>query len=348
MNWAHLFLFWTARIAWPILVAVLLWRLFPAIRRVVESRAFTIKVAGMEISVQQATDQLAGRVDDLQAQLVAIEARIAERATQVRSAYHFRAVQDRGLDLTEAAAEELVEPPAPEEIRATLIRRILWTDDTPENNVFDVSALIKRGYEIRQVTSTNAALEALATSSFDAVITDMGRIENGHFNPDAGLDLIRELRRRDDDLPVIVYTSPQTATERRDEIRRAGATVTASSTQLTLRLQSMSSFRFARQVARIAEQASGSRPRRLSPYDFQVTMGERRMLVLTRTWSGQRPRPLRLERIRSRVDFDQLDKVILVTPTPIQIDPAEPGGADVENIPVDALAGYLRRLGEGH
>ena len=58
---------------WPLLVAVLLIRVIPHIpgvaadlRKAMRTRAFTVKVGGVELSVEDATEQLRRQVADLQ------------------------------------------------------------------------------------------------------------------------------------------------------------------------------------------------------------------------------------------------------------------------------------------
>src|SRR3954447_1077558 len=59
-------------LAWPVVVGVVLWRLLPTFRDIIRSRAFTVTAGGMEISVQQASDQLASRLDDVREQVSAL------------------------------------------------------------------------------------------------------------------------------------------------------------------------------------------------------------------------------------------------------------------------------------
>ncbi|MFL6294627.1 MAG: hypothetical protein ACJ75M_02030, partial [Actinomycetes bacterium] len=72
---------------WPLLVAVLLIRVIPHIpgvvadlRRAMRTRAFTVKIGGVELSVEDAAEQLRRQVADLQTHL-AIQ--LAEQAEGV-------------------------------------------------------------------------------------------------------------------------------------------------------------------------------------------------------------------------------------------------------------------------
>jgi hypothetical protein len=59
-------------LAWPLLVAVVLWHLMPSIKKLIESRAFTLKVAGLEITAQEATDQIKSQLQDLKDQMISL------------------------------------------------------------------------------------------------------------------------------------------------------------------------------------------------------------------------------------------------------------------------------------
>ena len=54
-----------ADLAWPVLAAVVLVGLLPTLRNVIQSRNVTIKYGQMEVSVQDAADQLRRQVEDL-------------------------------------------------------------------------------------------------------------------------------------------------------------------------------------------------------------------------------------------------------------------------------------------
>jgi CheY-like chemotaxis protein len=199
-------------LAWPVLVGLVLWKLGPTIRGVIESRAFTVKVAGTEISVQQASDALAHRVDDLREQVSAL-----------------RAQADGDAEGGAAPAED-----SPIASGVPRLRRVLWVDDHPENNVYEVAALRSKDVDVLQVRSTAEATDQLANGMrFDAVITDMGRAEDGRLDVDAGIDLIEALRARGIETPVLVYASASAVARTRDRVRTAGGYVaTSSATEL--------------------------------------------------------------------------------------------------------------------
>jgi CheY-like chemotaxis protein len=88
--------------------------------------------------------------------------------------------------------------------RAQLLRRInyvadlmdgagvLWVDDNPENNAYEMKLLRSLGIRIDVAESTSQALQFLGETKYDAVISDMAR--DG--TPDAGLRFLTEIQDR--------------------------------------------------------------------------------------------------------------------------------------------------------
>jgi CheY-like chemotaxis protein len=67
----------------------------------------------------------------------------------------------------------------------------------------------------------------------DAIVTDLGRAEDGEFRSHAGLALLRQLHEAEQDQPVLVYTSPRRVElDRQDALDAGAAVVTASPTEL--------------------------------------------------------------------------------------------------------------------
>jgi CheY-like chemotaxis protein len=200
------------KLVWPILVAVILWKLYPSIRDIIESRGFTIKVGEMEVTVQEASDQLRTQLEDLQEKVSALRLQV------------------------EGGAEKLTLTAAfPGEPKAQPIRHVLWVDDNLENNAFEIAKLRDDGLRIIQAISTDEAIGKLTSgrSPVDAVVSDMARREGGQQQSEAGLDLIRRARGAGLQLPVFVYTSPRAVTRYRQEILEAGGNgATASPIEL--------------------------------------------------------------------------------------------------------------------
>ncbi|MEU7553905.1 response regulator [Streptomyces sp. NPDC044571] len=195
-------------LAWPLIVGVVVWRLFPIIKKIVRTRGFTVKVAGAELSVQAISEQLVRTTSQIQSKLASIST------------------------TTPAGAAEW------EELPARALRRVLWVDEQPADHAYETAQLQALGVEVVQATSIREAVAAVpaAVPPFDAVLSDLDRTQ------DDGLDLARELRARGEEVPLFVYTSPQAAA-RKTEILAAGATgLATTSTALFELLRGVGSF----------------------------------------------------------------------------------------------------------
>jgi CheY-like chemotaxis protein len=191
---------------WPVLIAIAVLFLYPTIKRLMESRGFAVKVGMAEITVQQASDQLSAQVDDIREQVAALKERV---------------------DAAHGAAPE----PSPSDGAP---RSVLWVDDHPENNVYEIAALEGKGLHVVRAQSTAEAGSALGSNGqFGAIISDMGRVEDGAFKADAGLSLIGMVRDQGLDSPVLIYSSAPTIARTREQALQAGAAgATASATEL--------------------------------------------------------------------------------------------------------------------
>jgi vacuolar-type H+-ATPase subunit F/Vma7 len=194
-------------LAWPLILVVLLWKLFPTLRDIVKSRSFTIKVAGSEISVQDATEQLKSQIADLQNQVITLR--------------ESRAVNN---------VKTQVEPRTPKGEKPT----ILWVDDKPNANAFEIDRLIKNNVEVIQSTSTEEAMTLLHNMQhINAVISDMGRRERGTYVSQAGIVLLNAMRRAGFRIPFIIYSAPKYVAQNKNKVLSAGGDgATASQVEL--------------------------------------------------------------------------------------------------------------------
>lgn len=198
-----------ATLAWPLVIGVLLYKLQDPIRTLIESargRKFTIKVAGNELTMDEASEQLGAAVGDLQLKVAALEKRLSEGG------------------LPGPASASILGEAVP-----TSNKRILWVDDNPKNNSFLVSALQERGARVDIALSTDAGLSMFRKQRYDMVLSDMGRPEGER----AGLDLTRRIKEIRPEVPVYIYCGAWAATNLHQDALDAGvATITASSTTL--------------------------------------------------------------------------------------------------------------------
>jgi CheY-like chemotaxis protein len=83
--------------------------------------------------------------------------------------------------------------------------RVLWVDDNPANNEYERSLLRGNGIVFDNVVSTAEAIEQLRTSTYDLVITDLGRRWSSDRSQVAGRELLSHPVIADGGPPVVVY-----------------------------------------------------------------------------------------------------------------------------------------------
>jgi CheY-like chemotaxis protein len=197
-------------LAWPVMLAFILWKLFPALKAIVTSRSFSVKIAGMEVSVQDVTEQFRTQIEDLQKQVMLL--RSAEKQETI------------------SAPEPSVETSP----KVASSPRILWVDDKPTGNALEMGQLMEQGIDVVTAISTEEAMAILNSSSdFDAIISDMGRRESGEYRSQAGLILLKAVRKAGYQMPFLVYSSQKSAARNNEEVRRSGGDgATASPVEL--------------------------------------------------------------------------------------------------------------------
>jgi len=194
-----------ASLAWPVVFSILIFKLFDPLKNLIESarsRKFTLKVAGNELSMDEASEQQRLIISDLQAKVAELERHLS----------------------SSQACEMASEPEL-----ARSHKRILWVDDRPSNNSYLAATIEDRGASIVTVLSTDEALSTIRKQKFDIVISDMGRPEGDH----AGLDLTRKLKQLGIDLPVYIFCGGWASKNLRSEAKAAGVSgITSSATTL--------------------------------------------------------------------------------------------------------------------
>lgn len=210
--------FWKALAAllWPALALVVFFSAKDKIYAFLSRDNLSIKVAGMEISVADATKNLGADVSDLQKRLAEIETRLGPATTENTAA-------------TSDVQKSLIKPKA---TVATNSFAILWVDDYPSNNAFLIDQFQKDDVEVKLALSTADGLKDFGNSNFDLIITDLGRRENGLENPFAGLDLIRQTRAQNSNIPILVYAGPRGVQNQRKLINAGATKVTQSAVEL--------------------------------------------------------------------------------------------------------------------
>ncbi|MBI5292551.1 MAG: response regulator [Chloroflexi bacterium] len=211
-----------ASLAWPLLIAFILISFRASIKNVLDSarsRKFILKVGNNELTMEEASEQQRILVSDLQKQVVAIQESL-KMLTQA---------QPSGTLASE------VPPTIP---KPSAVNSILWVDDNPKNNAYLTESLSELGIEVITALSTAEALEKFRSRKFDRVITDLGRKEGWRYNSTAGIELVKEIRKIDRDVPIVIYTSNDSVESNRLLAKAAGANeITASPTALLNTLQ---------------------------------------------------------------------------------------------------------------
>jgi CheY-like chemotaxis protein len=136
----------------------------------------------MEVSVHDASDQLRKQVNDLQNQVLALKQPSAAAGRVART-------------ISNGATPEMV-------------KTVLWVDNEPRRNAHEIAKLEEDGYLVIQARSTSEGRSILRSGTEpDAIITDMGRKEDGKYIADAGLELIRAVREERIEALIFVYTN---------------------------------------------------------------------------------------------------------------------------------------------
>lgn len=215
--------FWKALSAllWPIFALIVFLSARTKIYAFLNRENLSIKVAGMEISVADATKNLGSSVSDLQKRLAEIEGRLGRSAGGTESSSPPTGVQTSPAQPKAAFAPNLSHPFS-----------ILWIDDYPSNNAFLIDQFQKDGIEVKLALSTAEGLKDFSSTHYDMVITDLGRQEHGIDHPFAGLDLIKQIRALDTNIPILVYAG-QRGLQNQSKLTKAGATkVTQSAVEV--------------------------------------------------------------------------------------------------------------------
>src|SRR4051812_17808672 len=182
-----------------------------------KSRGFSAKVFGNEVRLNGPTDAVETLSD-------AVE-------KQIDDLRHHVTVLQAAVGSTEPGIQALA--PGDYEHRELAFRDVLWVDDRPANNLFEVGKLREAGAAVTEVTTTRHAIRALREKNFDVVITDMQRTENGRNKPEAGIELIKWMSKAHPEVPVYVYCGAWAVEALGDKARKEGANgATASTTEL--------------------------------------------------------------------------------------------------------------------
>jgi CheY-like chemotaxis protein len=195
-----------ASLAWPLICVFAIIIFAKQIRQVLESRKFTIKVAGNELTVGEASEQQRVIISDIQLKIAELEKKLVQPSSKTI---------------------------VPEKSTSSLCNRVLWVDDRPKNNSYIISFLEERGISVDTALSTAEGIEKMRSRAYDVIISDMGRPEGEK----AGIDLAKLVRTLNKDIPVFIFCGNWAAKYLRSEAIQAGTTeITSSGTTLLSQL----------------------------------------------------------------------------------------------------------------
>lgn len=171
-----------------------------AINGILESakkRGFSIKVGGNELTFEEASEQQRTQIADLQKQVL-----------------------------------NLKSTSNPTSLQKENVTKILWVDDKPSNNSYQVAYLKDLGITVDLALTTDDALEQLEKKNYDRIISDMGRKEGGSYVRDAGIKLTEQVRKTNKNIPIVIFSSSRGMKMRDLAIGKGANEVTNSSTIL--------------------------------------------------------------------------------------------------------------------
>lgn len=99
--------------------------------------------------------------------------------------------------------EELPKANKTIESKKAKLNRILWVDDYPSNNETVMSLFEDKDVHFDIAINTKQGLDLFRKENYDLIITDMGRGNESN----AGLSLIKTLKKHHCQIPIIVYAS---------------------------------------------------------------------------------------------------------------------------------------------
>lgn len=186
-------------VLWPALLVFLAIRFGPSImQKLADSERVTLKAAGMEASFEQK-----------------IRVATALGAAEAKNSSAAPADLADSVSIASTVSNAVPDADARERLQESFV---LWVDDSPLNNRYEVQALEALGIRVELSESTEDALERAQQRHFDLVISDMGRPGDAR----AGYTLLEMLRNSNDLTPFLIYSGSRRP-EHVQEARKRGA-----------------------------------------------------------------------------------------------------------------------------
>lgn len=207
--------FWriVSELAWPVAVLIIFLFLRLVIKSLLARENLNIEVAGIKVGVQEATRNTGDQLAELQATVAQLKAHLdmPNVAVMTESVY-----SNENIPLS-----------------------IVWVDDNPENNAFIIDRLQNRGDTVMLARDTSEAISLMASRYVDALITDMGRTENGTYESRAGIQLIKQVRTMGKKVPILVFSTGRAGALEAEVKEAGGIGVTSSAVDVLGFLESV-------------------------------------------------------------------------------------------------------------
>jgi hypothetical protein len=231
------------------------------------------------------------------------------------------------------------------------LRRILWVDDNPEGNTYELNAL-RQLFDITTARTTEEAFAGLDPARVDAVISDIVRREGGELHYDAGARIAEHVATLNPPLPVFFYGSEGAAAIQAQQLTEAGAVVvTAEYVDLVRAIRRQARASFDASVRQALNQVPGRKRlvEQVEDLDFILELTDgRKVAIETPHWLRTPNTPTlqaRYEKLSRAITSRKLVGALLVTQNNI-LTPAQRRQAPlgVEPLMLDELPARLAQL----
>ncbi|HLY05663.1 MAG TPA: response regulator [Rhizomicrobium sp.] len=212
-----------ASLLWPLILIIIIFVFYRPVRDLIESarsRQFTLKFGGQELTMNEVSKQWQLLIADLQSNVGQLKKRLVS------------------LEVSKTSNS-----PAAVDHPVGKLTSVLWVDDEPKNNSYFVAELHRLRVRVDLARTTFEALSNLRHQGYSVIISDMWRKENNVHVPQAGFDLLKQVREVDQKIPFFFYCSDSAVRKYREEaITRGANAITASASELhaLLNLNSLS------------------------------------------------------------------------------------------------------------
>ncbi len=146
-------------------------------------------------------------------------------ALQIAEAENHRS----GVPLTDIEVDKIAEETEKIEVQKLNQKLVLWVDDTPSNNKYEISAFRQLGISVQTITNGSEAIEKLRNENVSVVISDFKRPNDPRYG---GYGLLDEMKSQGINVPFVIYSAETTPQYRADSISRGAVDQTNRASEL--------------------------------------------------------------------------------------------------------------------